>query len=99
MLPCVAHGEHVRGDGVAEEVLGQRLRIEGRDLCVAGDEAHLLEQRGPDSATLRQIRAVEVLEHVGSPDSRALLESLAQGDPDARLTIDAKDSLARLSKP
>ena len=58
-----------------------------------------LEQRGPDSATLRGIRAVEVLEHVGSPDSRALLEILAQGDPDARLTIDAKDSLARLSKP
>jgi hypothetical protein len=58
-----------------------------------------LEQRGPDSATLRAIRAVEILEHVGSPDSRALLEILAQGDPDARLTIDAKDSLARLSRP
>jgi WD40 repeat protein len=58
-----------------------------------------LDQRGPDSASLREIRAVEVLEHLGSQDSRALLETLAQGDPDARLTIEVKESLARLSKP
>jgi hypothetical protein len=46
---------------------------------------------------LRAVRAVEVLEGVGSPDARRLLERLARGLSGARLTQEAKASLGRLA--
>jgi RNA polymerase sigma factor (sigma-70 family) len=45
---------------------------------------------------LRGLRAMEVLEWVGSADARQVLKTLAEGDPQARLTRDAKASLRRL---
>jgi HEAT repeat protein len=42
------------------------------------------------------LRAVEALEHIGSPAAVRLLTTLAKGVPDARLTREAKASLARL---
>jgi RNA polymerase sigma factor (sigma-70 family) len=47
---------------------------------------------------LREIRVVEVLERVGIPRARALLEKLSRGTPAARLTREAKESLERLQK-
>ena len=47
---------------------------------------------------LRDLRAVEVLEHIDSADARRLLGELAKGAPEARLTQEAKAALARLSK-
>jgi WD40 repeat protein len=47
---------------------------------------------------LQQLRAVEVLEHIGTKEACALLEDLAKGIPEARLTQEAKASLARLKK-
>ncbi len=47
---------------------------------------------------LRQIRALEALEWMGSDGARRLLETLAKGAPDARLTRDAKAALARLRR-
>jgi RNA polymerase sigma factor (sigma-70 family) len=52
----------------------------------------------PSAERLRDIRAAEVLEHLGTRDSRQLLESLAQGAPLARLTREAKASLERVGK-
>ena len=46
---------------------------------------------------LRGIRVVEALEHLGSSDAIRLLKSLASGAPEARLTQEAKGSLARLT--
>lgn len=56
--------------------------------------------RGPISTPrlLQSIRAVEVLERIGSPEARRLLEQLAQGAPAARLTQDAGAALTRLRK-
>jgi RNA polymerase sigma factor (sigma-70 family) len=45
---------------------------------------------------LRQLRAVETLEHLGTAEARALLEALAQGAPEGRLTQEAKAALVRL---
>ncbi len=61
----------------------------------------LLERlRGPvtRTETLRSLRAVAVLEDIGTPVARRLLEDLVKGAPEARLTREATASLRRLSK-
>jgi WD40 repeat protein len=61
----------------------------------------LLRRFDEDSFTpeqLRRRRAVIVLEQVGTPDARLVLESLKQGAPGARLTQDAQPALQRLGR-
>jgi hypothetical protein len=49
--------------------------------------------------TLRQVRAVEVLEDIGTPDARAVLERfITEGAPEARLTREAEAAQRRLKK-
>ncbi|HMC90680.1 MAG TPA: hypothetical protein VKI17_14080 [Gemmataceae bacterium] len=52
----------------------------------------------PSGDSLRAMRAVEVLEHIGSPEAKQILEALAQGATEARLTQEARASLERLAK-
>jgi WD40 repeat protein len=52
----------------------------------------------PPSERLRWPRALTVLEQVGTPEARGVLEMLAKGAPEARLTQEAKAALARLAK-
>jgi hypothetical protein len=47
---------------------------------------------------LRALRAVEALEHLGTRDARQLLQEVARGALEARLTQEAKASLERLAK-
>jgi WD40 repeat protein len=60
----------------------------------------LLEQLEgvPYSEQLQAFRAVEALEIADTPEARRLLDELAKGAPEARLTQDAKASLERLTK-
>jgi RNA polymerase sigma factor (sigma-70 family) len=46
---------------------------------------------------LRSLRAVAVLEDIGTAPARGLLEELARGAPEARLTREAKAALRRLA--
>jgi hypothetical protein len=48
--------------------------------------------------TLRALRAVEVLEHIGTAEARQVLRELAQGGPGARLTDEARTALQRLER-
>jgi WD40 repeat protein len=48
---------------------------------------------------LRQVRAVEVLEGIGTPDAWRVLNQLAGGAPGARLTREAQSSLQRGRRP
>ena len=45
---------------------------------------------------LRAARGLAVLEQIGTPEARKVLETLAAGDPDAALTLEAKATLRRL---
>jgi RNA polymerase sigma factor (sigma-70 family) len=65
----------------------QRLRI--KELLQEADPAHFPE-------LLRELRAVEVLERVGTAEARQVLQTLAGGAGDARLTREAKASLGRM---
>jgi WD40 repeat protein len=43
------------------------------------------------------LRAIAILEWMGTPEARALLRVLAEGAPDARLTVEARAALKRLA--
>jgi RNA polymerase sigma factor (sigma-70 family) len=74
---------------VGKPSLEVRRRIE--DLSPKLEPANSPEQ-------LRALRAIEVLEHLGTPAARHVLDMLAQGAEGARLTHEAKASLARLAR-
>jgi len=52
----------------------------------------------PRGESLRALRAVEVLEHIGNPEAKRVLQTLATGAEGARVTREAKASLSRLKK-
>jgi hypothetical protein len=56
-----------------------------------------VDSAGPSSETAREIRAVEVLEAIGTPKARQLLDTLAAGPEEMRLTLEAKGSADRLA--
>ncbi len=47
---------------------------------------------------LRDLRAVEALEHIATANARAILQALSRGAPGAHLTRDAHATLLRLGK-
>lgn len=57
-----------------------------------------VENRVLSSEELRTWRAMEVLEHIGTPEARQVLEKLAQGASGHCITEEAKASLDRLAK-
>ncbi len=59
-----------------------------------GDLLKKLGTDGPSADYLRQTRALEVLEGIGTADARRILEDVAKGPSNARLTREAKASLA-----
>jgi hypothetical protein len=52
--------------------------------------------RAPDAR--RHLRAMRILEHVATSEARQVLETLAGGAAESRLTQEAKASLERLAK-
>lgn len=60
---------------------------------------NVMDQRSrPSGDRLRLVRAVEILEQIGTPEARQLLESLSRGASGALLTREAQASLARLGR-
>jgi hypothetical protein len=63
-------------------------------------ETFLAEHDGEDlpSDELRSLRAVEILEAIGTPAARKVLGELASGEPGARLTREAAGAVQRLGR-
>jgi RNA polymerase sigma factor (sigma-70 family) len=87
---------------LAEPVL-RRALAEKPTAEVARQLEGLLERaeravQSPQGEGLRGVRALEVLEHIGSPAARTLVEALAAGLPEAGLTREAKATRQRLAR-
>ncbi len=54
--------------------------------------------RPPSGEPVRQLRAVEILERIGTLPAQVILQSLAEGAPQAILTREAKATLERLMR-
>jgi len=56
-------------------------------------------ESGPlSNEDLRTVRALEFLEHMGSPSAQALIDDLAKGEPAAELTQRALAATDRLTQ-
>jgi hypothetical protein len=86
---------------LAEPALAEALHRQGLSLELRRRLEQLLGKLpGPvtDLQRLQTLRAIEVLEHIGTVEARDGLASLARGTPQSRLTQEAKVALERLVK-
>jgi hypothetical protein len=58
-----------------------------------------IERQAQTPERLQVLRAIQALERIGTPEARQLLEKVAQGNPEARLTREARAALERLTRP
>ncbi|MCS6850979.1 MAG: WD40 repeat domain-containing protein [Gemmataceae bacterium] len=87
-------------DELAEEALRQTLLSEP-SLEVAlriGRLLDALERAVPSPTQLRALRCLEALEQMDTPEAGRILELLAQGNPDSRLTQEARQTWQRWLK-
>ncbi|HWY87147.1 MAG TPA: hypothetical protein VNX28_10500, partial [Gemmataceae bacterium] len=84
-------GEQVRAP--IRKALKDKLSLEAQ-LRLGQILKTILDVPGPE--TVRTIRAIMVLERVGSPEAQGILDTLARGAPGARETEEAKESLERM---
>jgi hypothetical protein len=88
--------------GVVEPAL-RRARTEGTSAEASARLGALLAKWDSylvkDGETLRALRAVWVLERIGTPEAREILDALAHGAPGVRVTDEAEAALRRLDRP
>ena len=84
----------------AEPALREALRRQPSPEAQRRIEALLQRLEGPVTGAeqLAPLRAVEALDHIGTPEAYEQIEKLADGAADARLTQEAKRTLARLAR-
>jgi RNA polymerase sigma factor (sigma-70 family) len=94
--------KHIEEMGEAAKPALQKTLADKPSLEVRRRVEQLLSRFHVDPAhspeRLRTVRAVEVLELIGTREARRVLETLASGAAEARLTREAKASLARLAR-
>jgi RNA polymerase sigma factor (sigma-70 family) len=81
-----------RGDAVEGAL---RKELEGRPSLEVRQRIKILLGKMQGAQRLQTLRAVEVLEQLGTPEARRLLEALAGGSAQARLTQEAGAALNR----
>jgi WD40 repeat protein len=85
------------GDSVLSKLLAA---VAGAKSAEQSHRLHaLIEQLSEISPNeLPRLRAIEVLEHIGNADAKALLAELAKGEPGTRFTREVCETLKRLGK-
>ncbi len=86
-----------RGESIASllrEALGAATDAEARQRLTT----ILGRIERPSSAALRLRRAMDALEHLGTPEAKTHLEALSRGTPGGSRTIQAKEALSRISE-
>jgi hypothetical protein len=83
-------------ESALEKVLAGQVALEVRQRAEMLLEK--LEKSVSSLEQLRQTRALEMLEHIGTAEARKVLEQLATGAPEARQTRDAQAALERLAR-
>jgi len=81
---------------IAKNALASKVPLETRRRLEGLLAAISVIPPAPDD--LRQLRAVQALEMIGSPEARDLLQALAKGAPGARQTREAQESRDRLAR-
>lgn len=66
-----------------------------RSAAWLGDQLRALSAAEQPAGRLREIRALQALEAIATPEAVDVLKRLAKGAPGGRLTLDAKESLER----
>jgi hypothetical protein len=61
------------------------------------EEAQRLIKETPPRVWVRSVRAILVLEGIGTAEARQLLDVMSRGEPDALPTKEAKAALQRMS--
>jgi hypothetical protein len=84
-----------RAEPALQEILDTKPTLEQRRRI---EQLLTGPRRPPAAEELRSLRAVEVLEHTGTPEARAVLKRLTSGSQDVRLTKNSKAALHRLVK-
>jgi RNA polymerase sigma factor (sigma-70 family) len=75
----------------------EKRQLEARNRLEQLVEAGRAQRSTPGET--RELRSLAILERLGAPEARALLEALARGAPGARLTREAAAALGRLPPP
>ncbi|AMV23742.1 ECF RNA polymerase sigma factor SigM [Gemmata sp. SH-PL17] len=86
-----------RGESIAQllrEALGATTDAEARQRLTT----ILGRIERPSSAALRLRRAMDALEHLGTPEAKTHLEALSRGTPGGSRTIQANEALSRISE-
>jgi hypothetical protein len=92
-----ASEELLKLEELAEPALRAALRGAGLDVRRRIEQL-LKKVEQPSPERLRQLRAVEVLEHTATPAAHVLLRELAKGAPDASLSHAAHEACRRLER-
>jgi hypothetical protein len=88
----------VLAEPALRQALEARPSLEARQRLEALLEPLKESRRSPTAGQLRQVRALGLLEQIGSSEARRVLEALASGAPQAPLTQEAKLSVQRLNR-
>ena len=86
------------GANVAVIVVNGQQRILVNGVPVDGAGKPPAAAVGPSMYWVRAVRAIALLEHLGTPEAKQLLEQLAGGEAEALPTETAKAALGRLNK-